>query len=396
MPRTLWMIIIGMVINVTGSSFLWPLNAIYIHGHLGKSLSVAGLILMVNAGATVIGNLVGGALFDKIGGYKSILTGILISLVALTGLTFYHGWPHYVIFLTIIGLGTGMVFPAMFAMAGAVWPEGGRRSFNAVYVAQNLGVAIGSGLGGFVASYSFDYIFMANTFMYVLFFLVALFGYRGIHAEKGTQTSMLDQSKTVKNRSKLTALFILCIGYVLCWVAYVQWQATISSYTQDIGITLKQYSLLWTVNGGLIVLGQPLLNMAVKYFAKSLKKQIIIGILIFICSFLIVSTAGSFRGFLVAMIILTVGEMFVWPAVPTIANDLAPKGREGFYQGIVNSTATGGRMIGPVLGGLLVDLWGMSMLFTVLAVLLIVSIFTTVIYDKKLKEKSNIVLSAKA
>lgn len=99
MPRALWMIIIGMVINVTGSSFLWPLNAIYIHGHLGKSLSVAGLVLMVNAGATVIGNLVGGVLFDKIGGYKSILAGILISLVALTGLTFYHGWPHYVIFL---------------------------------------------------------------------------------------------------------------------------------------------------------------------------------------------------------------------------------------------------------------------------------------------------------
>lgn len=96
------------------------------------------------------------------------------------------------------------------------------------------------------------------------------------------------------------------------------------------------------------------------------------------------------------MIILTVGEMFVWPAVPTIANDLAPKGREGFYQGIVNSTATGGRMIGPVLGGMLVDLWGMSMLFTVLAVLLIVSIFTTVIYDRKLEENSNIVLSAKA
>ncbi|MEH7224167.1 MFS transporter [Bacillus sp. JJ1566] len=396
MPRSLWMIIIGMVINVTGSSFLWPLNAIYIHGHLGKSLSVAGLVLMVNAGATVIGNLVGGILFDKFGGYKSILTGILISLVALTGLTFYHGWPHYVIFLTIIGLGTGMVFPAMFAMAGAVWPEGGRKSFNAVYVAQNLGVAIGSGLGGFVASYSFDYIFMANTFMYVLFFLVALFGYRGIHAEKGTQKSILEQTKTVKNRSKLNALFILCIGYVLCWVAYVQWQATISSYTQDIGITLKQYSLLWTVNGGLIVLGQPLLYLAVKSFAKSLKKQIIIGILIFICSFLIVSMAGSFSGFLVAMIILTVGEMFVWPAVPTIANDLAPKGREGFYQGIVNSAATGGRMIGPVLGGLLVDLWGMSMLFTVLAVLLIVSIFTTVIYDKKLKEKSNVVLSAKA
>ena len=43
MPRALWLLIIGMAVNVTGSSFLWPLNTIYIHDHLGKSLSVAGL-----------------------------------------------------------------------------------------------------------------------------------------------------------------------------------------------------------------------------------------------------------------------------------------------------------------------------------------------------------------
>jgi hypothetical protein len=40
-----------MIVNVTGSSFLWPLNTIYIHDHLGKSLSVAGVVLMLNAAA---------------------------------------------------------------------------------------------------------------------------------------------------------------------------------------------------------------------------------------------------------------------------------------------------------------------------------------------------------
>lgn len=73
MPRALWLLIIGMAVNVIGSSFLWPLNTIYIHDYLGKSLSVAGIVLMLNAGATVIGNLFGGNLYDKLGGYKSIL-----------------------------------------------------------------------------------------------------------------------------------------------------------------------------------------------------------------------------------------------------------------------------------------------------------------------------------
>ena len=40
------------------------------------------------------------------------------------------------------------------------------------------------------------------------------------------------------------------------------------------------------------------------------------------------------------MVILTFGEMFVWPAVPTIANKLAPEGKQGQYQGFVNSAST--------------------------------------------------------
>ncbi len=31
-------------------------------------------------------------------------------------------------------------------MAGTLWPEGGRKAFNAIYLAQNVGVAIGPAL----------------------------------------------------------------------------------------------------------------------------------------------------------------------------------------------------------------------------------------------------------
>ncbi|HJV17544.1 MAG TPA: MFS transporter [Bacillales bacterium] len=390
MPRILWLLIIGMAVNVTGNSFLWPLNTIYIHDLLGKSLSVAGIVLMLNSGASVVGNLIGGYFFDKLGGYKSILLGIGITLLALISLTFWHDWPEYVVFLTIVGFGTGIVFPSMYAMGGAVWPEGGRKSFNALYVATNLGVAIGSALGGFVADYSFQLIFLANTVLYIVFLLIAIFGYRGVHASSNTKATAKQENLTNKNHKNMRALLILCIGYLLCWVAYVQWSTTVASYTQEIHISLSQYSVLWTVNGALIVVGQPLLNGVLKHFAKSLKIQMIIGIVIFIISFLVASKAAAFSGLLVGMIILTIGEMFIWPAVPTVAFSLAPKGREGFYQGIVNSTATGGRMIGPLLGGILVDLYDISMLFTVLISLFIISIFTTVFYDRRIKSETSI------
>lgn len=110
MPKSLWFLIIGMLVNVTGASFLWPLNTIYIHDHLGKSLSVAGFVLMLNAGASVIGNLIGGTLFDKIGGYKSILSGIVITLIALVGLVFFTIGLHTLCYLSSLVLARELYF----------------------------------------------------------------------------------------------------------------------------------------------------------------------------------------------------------------------------------------------------------------------------------------------
>jgi MFS family permease len=392
MPKSLWLLVIGMMVNVTGSSFLWPLNTIYLHEHLGKSLSVAGLVLMINAAASVIGNLIGGSLFDKLGGYRSILLGISITLAALIGMNLWQGWPYYVVFLTVIGFGSGIVFPSMYAMAGSVWPEGGRKAFNSVYVAQNIGVAVGAALGGLVASFSFSYIFLANLLMYIVFFFIALFGYRHISGNAGRQTSVLNEKKVIRNKSKLTALLIICAAYLLCWVGYVQWQSTIATYTQEINISLKQYSLLWTINGALIVLAQPILSKAIKRFEDNLKLQIMIGTVIFMVSFGVASVSDNFEWFAISMIILTIGEMLIWPAVPTIANSLAPKGREGFYQGIVNSTATGGRMIGPFIGGVLVDLFSMQVLFMTLIGFFIVSLALASLYDRPLKKEAAVSL----
>ncbi|WP_102690992.1 MDR family MFS transporter [Rummeliibacillus pycnus] len=389
MPRSVWLLIIGMLVNTVGNSFLWPLNTIYMHDHLGQSLSVAGLVLMGNAAAGVIGNLIGGYVFDKFGGFKSIMLGTIITIMGLICLVIWHGWPHYVWFLTLIGFSGGIVFPSMFAMVGTAWPEGGRKGFNAIYLAQNLGVAIGPALAGVVANKSFDYLFSANLIMYIFFFFIAL-SYKGISSENGiAPSSVLNESAKVKDRSSLNALIILGIGYLLGWMVYTQWTTTISSYTQDLGISLNQYSLLWTTNGLLIVLGQPLINPIIKKMGEFYKGQIFIGVIIFIISFFVVSFAGTFKMFLVAIMILTFGEMFVWPIVPTIASKLAPKGRDGFYQGLINSFSAIGKMVGPFLGGVLADQYGMKITFYVLILILAISLIPYMLYDRPMKHLEN-------
>ncbi|WP_436951917.1 MDR family MFS transporter [Staphylococcus shinii] len=386
MPKSVWWLVIGMALNITGSSFLWPLNTIYMNEQLDKSLTMAGLVLMINSFGMVIGNLLGGNLFDKLGGYRTIMIGTVICLMSTTLLNFFHGWPWYAVWLVALGFGGGMIIPAIYALAGAVWPNGGRQTFNAIYLAQNLGVAIGAASGGFVAELSFNYIFIANLLMYIAFAIVAVTQFNiklDVKVKSNDTLSLLSR----EYRPQFIALSLLCVMFSICWIAYIQWESTIASFTQEINVSMSQYSLLWTVNGIMILVAQPLILPVIRLLKGNLKYQMFVGIMIFILSFFVTSFAEQFSVFMVGMIILTLGEMFVWPAVPTIANQLAPNGKEGSFQGYVNSAATVGKAFGPLIGGVVVDTFNMQAMFLSMIFLLVIALIFLMIYDRKLSKE---------
>lgn len=392
MPKSIWLLVIGMLVNNIGSSLIWPINTIYMHDHLGQSLTVAGLILLINSGEGVLGSLIGGYLFDRIGGYKSIMLGIGITTLALTGLTFWHGWPHYVIFLTIMGFGSGIVFPSMFAMVGMLWPEGGRRGFNTMYIAQNVGVAIGPALAGPIAQFSFTYIFMSNLAMYIIFFMIAFFGYRNLEThtlsrKKEEREDLVKDNENGKRKDKATfySLLIVSSVFLLATIAYSQWASTMSTHMQGLGISLQEYGLLWTINGLIIITIQPLVSPILNRYEHKIKKQLVIGVIIMMLSFVVIQFAERFTIFAVAMVIITLGEILVWPAIPAIASRLSPKGLEGMYQGIVTSAGSIGRMIGPFFGGIMVDQFNMEILVWVLCLIFIIAIIPCLLYDRPLK-----------
>lgn len=386
MPKNIWFLIIGTFISTVGSSFLWPLNSIYIHDHLGKSMSLAGIILALNSLAAIFGNLLGGWLFDKFGGYKAILTGAVLNLASVACLMTWHEWPYYVIFLICTGFSGGIVYPAMYALVGQAWPTGGRRAFNAIFLANNIGVAIGPAIAGIVADIQFDYVFIANFVTYALFLIVVLATFKrfDVKLEKAKEKNEVQQ---VHKKGPFIAIIIISNALVLCWLAYSQWVATISSHTQGLGMSLSEYSLLWTINGLLIVAFQPLIRPLIRRWEHKVKHQLILGLFLMAGSFGIVAIAGDFKMFAAAMVLLTLGEVFFSPVIPLIANQLAPEGKQGFYQGIVNSATTIGRMLGPLVGGIMVDVYGMYALMILLIVLLLVAIIPVIVYDWHLKAK---------
>lgn len=386
MPRIVWWLVIGMAINVTGSSFLWPMHTIYMNEFLDQSLTTAGIVLMLNALTGVIGSLFGGWIFDRIGSKKTLRFAMIFVLVCLIGLVINHAWPVYAILLILIGFGYGVIVPVIYAMAGVVWPKGGRKTFNAIYLAQNLGVSIGTAAAGFVAQISFDYIFYANLILFVVFVFIAFtkFNYE-VPQEDTAMQAQLTNINVNMNRTRFVSLMMACVVFFLCWSGYVQWQTTIATYTQELNISLSQYGILWTANGLLILFAQPLIRPIVNRIEDRMNIQLIIGLSIFIIAFVFTSFQVAFTGFLIGMVIMTFGEMFVWPALPTIANNLAPKGKQGSYQGVVTSTATLGRAVGPLLGGMIVDAYDMQVLFFVIVGLLFIGYIFIALYTKRVK-----------
>ncbi|MBX6773478.1 MAG: MFS transporter, partial [Chloroflexi bacterium] len=215
-PRNVWLLVVGMTIHATGFSFFWPINSIYVHEALGRSVSVAGAVMMCQSFAAMIGSLVGGSLFDRWTGRGTLMAGALISAVGCLAIASWQDFWVYVVGSTLSSLGSSLVFPSMYAYANSVWPEGGRRAFNAIYVANNLGVAIGTSLGGIVAQIGFRYSFLTVAVAMVAFIAMVATLFRGPEwrtaAASSARTGTAEQWSVLRRDRQLQ---ILAAGFVL-------------------------------------------------------------------------------------------------------------------------------------------------------------------------------------
>ena len=372
-PKAIWLLGIGSFLNVFGLSFLWPVNAIYIHGVLHQSMTTAGLVLMLYSGSGFVGSFLGGLLYDRFGALPVLVLSIAISIGVIIVPAFTANWFVYIVVMALFGVTCAMPFPILNAFGGHVWPDGGRRVFNFLYVANNLGVALGTALGGLLAGISFSSVFIAIAIGYTLFLCFVWFGLRrqahAMHQAKREERTAPELSASA--RIPWGLIGILLLGFIVAWSVYVQWQSTVSVDMQSLGYPLAAYSLLWTMNGLLIFLCQPLVAQVVRRLPK-LPYQMCLGTVLFAVSFGLLLLSHHYVWFVVAMVLTSFGEMFAWPSVPAAVAQLSPQNRLGMLQGLVSSGATFGRMLGPLWGGMLYDRGGIhSVLFASLLTLLV-------------------------
>ena len=370
--KLIWLIV-GVLATWIGASFIWPLTSVYLNKQLHISLSIIGVVLFCNCAGNILGSIISGRLYDKYNPYPLMLWGLGLDAAVLFLMAAFHGWPEYWVWLTLTGFLGGWNGTLINSVATSLKKYPGRYVFNVLYFSQNLGVVTGTLIVGYLYDFSITLLFVIAALLFVIAFINAVFNYKPIiafHRERMAKHKKGEKHKAEpmpKRNFIMTMVFFTTLG--VTWLMYMNWESNLSVYMVSLGIPFHLYSLLWTLNAGVIVIMQGILARFPNIF-KNLFHQIIFGICMFSLSFITLVFAKDFAHFALSMFILTLGESTAFPAIPAYVNDLSPLTSKGKYQG-ANMVASGiGRAFGPLFGGLIIDHAGYIPFFWVAAIVI--------------------------
>ena len=370
--KLIWLIV-GELATWIGASFIWPLTSVYLNKQLHISLSIIGVVLFCNCTGNILGSIISGRLYDKYNPYPLMLWGLGLDAAVLFLMAAFHGWPEYWVWLTLTGFLGGWNGTLINSVATSLKKYPGRYVFNVLYFSQNLGVVTGTLIVGYLYDFSITLLFVIAALLFVIAFINAVFNYKPIiafHKERMAKHKKGEKHKAEpmpKRNFIMTMVFFTTLG--VTWLMYMNWESNLSVYMVSLGIPFHLYSLLWTLNAGVIVIMQGILARFPNIF-KNLFHQIIFGICMFSLSFITLVFAKDFAHFALSMFILTLGESTAFPAIPAYVNDLSPLTSKGKYQG-ANMVASGiGRAFGPLFGGLIIDHAGYIPFFWVAAIVI--------------------------
>ncbi|MGE9849789.1 MDR family MFS transporter [Lactobacillus amylovorus] len=370
--KLIWLIV-GELATWIGASFIWPLTSVYLNKQLHISLSIIGVVLFCNCAGNILGSIISGRLYDKYNPYPLMLWGLGLDAAVLFLMAAFHGWPEYWVWLTLTGFLGGWTGTLINSVATSLKKYPSRYVFNVLYFSQNLGVVTGTLIVGYLYDFSITLLFVIAALLFVIAFINAVFNYKPIiafHKERMAKHKKGEKHKAEpmpKRNFIMTMVFFTTLG--VTWLMYMNWESNLSVYMVSLGIPFHLYSLLWTLNAGVIVIMQGILARFPNIF-KNLFHQIIFGICMFSLSFITLVFAKDFAHFALSMFILTLGESTAFPAIPAYVNDLSPLTSKGKYQG-ANMVASGiGRAFGPLFGGLIIDHAGYIPFFWVAAIVI--------------------------
>ena len=149
-------------------------------------------------------------------------------------------------------------------------------------------------------------------------------------------------------------------------------------YAESFGATYIQVGLLssaWSISR--FIFSAP----AGRSSDTSGKKRVILGgLLVYSVVSLLYAFAWDFNSLLFFRFVHGLGSAMASPVAMAYAAEIAPKGQEGKYMGIMSLAMFGGMGVGPLIGGTLTDTFGISVPFYVMGGLTGLSLAFTAVF----------------
>jgi len=120
------------LVNNANDAYMWGLLPLLLAGQ-GRSTAEIGVAAAAYPAAWGIGQLVTGALSDRIGRRAPIASGMWIQAAALLGLSVTSGLSASVAFALLLGIGTALTYPTLLAAVGDLAAPGWRAAAIGVY-----------------------------------------------------------------------------------------------------------------------------------------------------------------------------------------------------------------------------------------------------------------------
>jgi MFS family permease len=357
LPREVWLLQIGGVINSFGNGIVLPFLVIYFHDVRGFSIGTAGLIVGVSSAALLAAGIVTGVVIDRVGPRLALGGGLVLQAVGYGLLPLVREpWQAYVL-LAIEGIGASGFWPSQSTLISRLTPDARRHAaFAQQRLTMNLGIGLGGIVGGLIAHVSsprsFTLLFILDALTFLAYVIVLWFVHDpGVPAHE--EQAPASYRAVLRHR---TFLGLWGINFLFVSAGYSLFSLFPQFARDQSGISERQIGALFAINTAVIVLAQLPISHWIEG-RRRMRALALMPVLWAVC-WLIVDGTGywleataAFVVFGVAMALFGIGECFHGPAHQALVADIAPEHLRGRYFAVHSLSWGLAGTVGPAVGG---------------------------------------------
>jgi MFS family permease len=343
LPRAFWALWAGSFVNRLGT-MVEPFLAFYLTGVRGLSLAATGAVLALFGLGSVISQMLGGVLADRIGRRATLTGGMLATAAAMLALGYVTTTPVVIVVVFVLGVTIDMYRPASQALvADLVAPADRPRAYGLLFWAINLGFAVAMVLGGTLSRAGFTWLFWVDAATCAVY---AVLIWRAVPETRVRRADREPGGFADVLRDRVAVASVLIVfGYAF---VYLQAYSTLPLAMRHAGLPPQAYGLAMAVNGIGIVIIQP---VAVGWLQRHDPSRVLAaGMGVVGVGFGLTALAGSTLAFAATVLVWTVGEVLFAAVSMAIVADLAPPHLRGRYGGLYGTAFSVAALLGP-LGG---------------------------------------------